>query len=95
MPCNYSIKKIIALVDALAKFHNFCINERDGTPDSIPAVDHEHLMSNEGGYIGMVSNETHDVLVPEGIMDCGHHFQEIPRAYRRAWINDNPEEQLA
>jgi hypothetical protein len=63
MPCNFSIKKIIALVNALAKLHNFCIKERDGTPDSILAVDHEYLMSNEGGYIGMVSNDMHNVTV--------------------------------
>jgi hypothetical protein len=69
MPCGFSIKKIIALVNALAKLHNFCIKEQDGTPDSILAVDHEHLMHNEGGCIGMVNNDTHNVPVPEGIMD--------------------------
>jgi hypothetical protein len=63
MPCGFSIKKIIALVNALAKLHNFCINKQDGTPDSILAVDTEHLMHNEGGSIEMVSNDTHDVLV--------------------------------
>jgi hypothetical protein len=94
MPPNFSIKKIIALVNALAKPHNFCINERDGTPDSILAIDHECLMHNEGGYIGMVSNDMHNFLVPEGIIYCNHHFQDVPHAYWRAWNNDNPEEQL-
>lgn len=29
MPRNLSIKKIIAMVNALAKLHNFCIDEHD------------------------------------------------------------------
>jgi hypothetical protein len=74
MPCGFSIKTIIALVNALAKLHNFCINEQDGTPDSIVAIDQKNLMHNGGGGIKMVRNDMHNVLVPEGIMNCGHHF---------------------
>jgi hypothetical protein len=85
---------MIALVNALAKLHNFCINEQDGTPDSILAVDAEHLMHNEGGSIEMVSNDTHDVPVPEGIMDCGHHFQDVPRTHWRVMTNNNTDEYL-
>ncbi len=63
MPCGLSIKKIFALVNALAKLHNSCINERDGTPDSILAIDQEHLMHNKGGSIKMLSNGVHNVQV--------------------------------
>jgi hypothetical protein len=82
MPCGFLIKKIIALVNALAKLHNFCINEQDGTPDSFLAIDAEHLMHNEGGSLELVTTDTHNVPVPQGIMDCGHHFQDVPRAHR-------------
>jgi hypothetical protein len=68
MTCGFSIKIIIALVNALAKLHNSCINEGDGTPDSILAIDQEHLMHNEGGSIKMVSNDTHNVT-----KTLGHH----------------------
>jgi hypothetical protein len=82
MPCNFSIPKIFGLVNALAKLHNFCINEQEGVPDSLLNVDKEYMMSNEGGYIGMVSDDTHDIPVPKGIMNCGHHFQDVPHAYQ-------------
>jgi hypothetical protein len=93
MPCNFSIKKIIALVNALAKLLNFCIYEQDGYPDDMLAIDLEYLMTNEGGYIRMVSNNTHNGPIPEGIMDYGHHFQDVPCAYQRN--NDNQEDQLS
>jgi hypothetical protein len=94
MPCGFSIKKIIAISNALAKLHNFCINKRDGTPDSILAVDAEHLMHNEGGSLELVSRDTHDVPVPEGVMDYGNHFQHVPRAHRRMMTNNNSEDNL-
>jgi hypothetical protein len=94
MPLNLSIEKIIALVNASATLHNFCIKEQDGSPYSILAIYHEHFIHNEGGYIGMVSNDAHVFQVPEGIMDCGHHFQDLLCAYWRVLNNDNPEEQL-
>jgi hypothetical protein len=94
MPCNFSITKIIALVNALAKLQNFCIDEQECAPDSDLNVDHEYMMSNKGGYIGMVSNDTHDIPIPEGLMDCSHHFQDVPRAYWRAWSNSHLEAQL-
>jgi hypothetical protein len=94
MPCGFSIKKIIALVNALAELYNFCINKQDGTPDSILAVDAEHLMHNESGSIKMVSNDTNDVPVPEGIMDCGHHFQDVQHAHWRVMPNNNTDKDL-
>jgi hypothetical protein len=94
MPCGFSIKKIIAFVNVLVKLHNFCINEQDGTPDSILAVDAEHLIHSEGGSLKMVSRETHDVPVPEGIIDCGHHCQDVPCAHWRMMTNNNTDDDL-
>jgi hypothetical protein len=93
MPCNFTIPKIIALVNALAKLHNFCINEKEGNADILLNVDKEYMMTNEGGYIEMES-DTHNIPVPAGIMDCGHHFQDVPHAYRRSWNNRNPDAEL-
>jgi hypothetical protein len=42
----------------------------------------------------MVSNDMQDVPVPEGIMDCGHHFQDVPCAHRRVMTNNNTDEDL-
>ncbi len=86
--------KIIVLVNALAKLHNICINKQGRTPDSILAIDADHLIHNEGGSIKMVSNDTHDVPVPEGIIDCGHHFQDIPCAHQRVVANNDTDEDL-
>ncbi len=95
MPCNFSIPKIIVLVNALAKLHNFCINEKEGNADILLNVDEEYIMTNEDGYIEMVSDGTHDILVPAGLMDCGNHFQDVPRAYRRSCNNSsNPNAEL-
>jgi hypothetical protein len=97
MPCNFSIPKIIALVNALAKLHNFCINEKEGNADVLLNIDEEYMMTNKGGYIEMVNDDTlHNIPVPAGIMDCGHHFQDVPCAYRRSWNNrsNNPDAEL-
>ena len=98
MPCNFSIPKIIALVNALAKLHNFCINEKEGDADVLLNVDEEYVMTNTGGYIEMVSDDRtqHDIPIPAAIMDCGHHFQDVPRTYWRLWNNrsNNPDVEL-
>ncbi len=95
MPCNFSIPKIIALINGLAKHQNFCINEKEGDADSLLNIDEEYMMTN-GRFIEMVSDDTHDIPIPSGIMDCGHHFQDVPRAYRRLWNNssNNPDAEL-
>ncbi len=87
-------QKIIALVNALAKLHNFCIIEQDCVLDIVFSTDHDHLISNKGGYIRMVSNGMHNIPVPEGIMDCGYHFEDVPHAYWRAWNYSHSEGQL-
>ncbi len=82
MPCNFSIPKFIALVNTLAKLHNFCINKKEGDADVLLNIDEEYMMTNKGGYIKMVNDDTkHNIPVPAGIMDCRHHFQDVPRTY--------------
>lgn len=54
---NFSIPEIIALINALAKLHNFCINKKEGvTDDSILNVEKKYMMTDEGGYIETENN---------------------------------------
>jgi hypothetical protein len=80
-------------VHALAKLHNFCINERLGSdcnnvttndmvPDSLEK-DNDNLMMQSEGYVTMDADDNHGILVPRGLMNGGHHFDDMPRALRR------------
>ena len=84
------------MVHALAKLHNFCINEHHGnnynnvtnvtTNDMVPdslEKDYDNLMMQPEGYVTMDADDNHRILVPRGLMDCGHHFDDMPRALRR------------
>lgn len=91
IPHNISISRTISLVHALAKLHNFCINEHHDcdnvtknimVPDSLEKDD-DHLMMQSDGYITMDADDNHGILVPSGLMNCGHHFDDVPRAVRR------------
>ena len=93
IPQNISISRTISLVHALAKLHNFCINERLGSdcnnvttndmvPDSLEK-DNDNLMMQSEGYVTMDADDNHGILVPRGLMNGGHHFDDMPRALRR------------
>ena len=78
MPVNIPISRAVALVMALAKLHNFCIDETDadGIPSISPADDLEIEM--QGG----VPLETTQML-PEQLLHVGHHFDDIDRNSHR------------
>lgn len=92
IPKNISISRTISLVHALAKLHNFCINERHGSnynvttnemvPDSLEQ-DNDHLMMQSEGCVTMDADDNNGVLVPRGLMNGGHHFDDMPRALRK------------
>jgi hypothetical protein len=92
IPKNISISRTISLVHALAKLHNFCINERHGSnynvttnemvPDSLEQ-DNDHLMMQSEGCVTMDADDNNGVLVPRGLMNGGHHFDNMPRALRK------------
>ena len=93
MPNGVRVKKTIALVDALAKLHNFCIDQNDGnTPDSnVDQALFEDLVNVEGynsGFVPLVQNvEGRDVLdididTPEALVGGGEHFAGIPHYCR-------------
>jgi hypothetical protein len=84
MPKGLSIPKIIALVNTLAKLHNFCIDENDGTkiPEQLN-IDNLHMMNDSNGYVPLEVNADHGTLVSSALMDGCHHFADIPRHIRR------------
>lgn len=96
MPKGLSISRIIALVNALAKLHNFCIDEKDGTkiPEQLNG-DHLHMMNDCNGFVPMeLSEEIPGVLVPAALMNGGHHFIDVPRNIRRQQMRHNSNELL-
>jgi len=81
-----TIQKTVALVNALAKLHNYCIDCKDGT-DTVcepTAEDLANITTSEGGYVSMVRVDACDVELPVPLMDAGHHFDTIPRSHRRS-----------
>ena len=87
MPRGLSIGRIIALVNCLAKLHNFCIKEvdagkimsRDTTLLPQLNIDTHHIMSHEDGFVPMEASNNNRDLLPHALMDGGHHFNDVPR----------------
>ena len=89
IPHNISISKTVALVHALAKLHNFCIDEEkddnvlgDYTVPDIMQNDEDYMMMHDQGYIPMNINDT-DERIPLGLVGGGHHLDNVPRSVRR------------
>lgn len=81
---NVTIVKVVALVNALAKLHNFCIDIQDRIGfdeqilDSMP-VDTHHLRSNRGGLVSMDIVAGSDIPIPTQLLGAGHHSRDYPR----------------
>ena len=87
IPRNMSVKKTIALVCALARLHNFCINQVDEgclcTPSHIGS---DALRNEERGAVPLVAGASTVELsqgVPVQLMGGGHHFDDYDRNTRR------------
>ena len=92
--------KTIAIVVALAKLHNFCINEvYDYLQDPLQQ-DEQNIIANEFGYVPLIHNaEADEVLninigTPEGLVRGGEHFGDTPRQCRRMAECDQPQQDL-
>ena len=80
-PRNISVKKIVGTVVALAKLHNFCIEQSD-ISDDVPQylnTDENYIMNDANGYVELSDNDEHDINVPIDLMHVGHHFDDVPR----------------
>ena len=83
MPRGITIARSIAMVNALAKLHNFCIDEKeDGVPELAP-MDSFHVMANEGVFVPMEVSPNSDVPLPSSLLDGSDHFDDLPRGERR------------
>ena len=100
MPKGIGLVRIIALVNALAKVHNFCIDEVcDGEKSSDPLLqplnaDVNHMMNNEDGFVPMEAGADDGILLPWALMDAGYHFRDIPWNVRRQHERSNPDQTL-
>jgi hypothetical protein len=93
MPKGIGIVRIIALVNALAKLHNFCIGEHELISQELN-VDALHIINNEDGFVTMVSSREHGLSLPLALMEPGHHFRDVPRSSRRQQERVNAEVNL-
>ena len=81
MARNISVKRVICLVVALAKVHNFCIGESNIPERVAPMLDRDRffMMNDENGYVGLCNdNPQQDTAVPTDLMHLGEHFQDVP-----------------
>jgi hypothetical protein len=89
IPLGITIQKTVALVNALAKLHNYCIDCTDGTDTACePTTEYlSNITTSEVGYVVMESVEGYDVESPLQLMDAGHHFHDIPVNQRQVQRN--------
>jgi hypothetical protein len=105
MPKGVTIKKVIALVNALMKLHNFCIDVQgelavdagNKTINESTVRDTDRMMNNVDGFVSMETvgdehNPNVNLVLPRQLIDGGNHFDEIPRhqrTYVRASMADH------
>jgi hypothetical protein len=86
IPLSISVKKVVALVNALAKLHNFCIGESN-VPERVPRIfdrDMFHMMNADAGYVGMgCDDQQQTTAVPTDLLHSGEHFDDVPDSLLR------------
>ncbi len=96
IPINITIQKTVALVHALAKLHNFCIDERQGNAtvdnvilqNALPG-DTLNMMENENGFIHLAATTNHDIPVPLGLMNIGNNTEDkVTRSVRQQQVRN-------
>ena len=80
LPKKVTVKKAIALVLALARLHNFCIDEKQGI--EIPTAQDACNIEQEGAAPLEVDPAT-NISIPRQLLDGGAHFNDIDRNQRR------------
>jgi hypothetical protein len=90
MPRGITIQRTIAMVFALAKLHNFCIDEVDGENAAILHRDEQHIITNEHGSVPLVGNNQAGTDTPQDLIGGGEHFNDVPRDSRRSVESDEP-----
>jgi hypothetical protein len=81
IPRNILVSKVVALVIALAKRHNFCIGESNATK-GLPRMydrDRFHVMNANGGYVCLSNDDPQQTThVPTELMHADKQFNDIP-----------------
>jgi hypothetical protein len=85
LPMGISLRRSVALVVALAKLHNFCIDVRDAS-SSTTAVD--DLSLSLGGAVPLEMSAAARMHLPRQLLNGGHHFDDMDRLTRRALERD-------
>ena len=85
MPLGITIKKTVAMVNVLAKLHNFCIDCMDRTlfVEDSTSEDLSNIVNSELGHVMLEDVDRCDVQLPLQIMYPGHHFDDIPKTQQR------------
>lgn len=91
-PINYTMKKVCAIVSCLCRLHNFLIDEKEGQPP-VDSISQDSLNMSINGATPLsriaevrnipVSRENRNVLLPEQLLNAGHHFVDDPLRLRR------------
>ena len=79
---NFSIQKTVALVLALAKLHNYCIDCSDTCNQTLTAADEWHQEMNGAVPPLVVAPRSqaagnNNIAVPEQLMHVAHHSNDI------------------
>lgn len=82
MPMNLSVKRSVALVIALAKLHNFCIDETDLEVPAVPAAD-ELEIEMHGGVRLETTEMSGTTRIPRQLIGGGNHFHDMDLLSRR------------
>jgi len=94
MPRNLSVVKVVAIVNSLARLHNFGIGEVDTR--KVPQVfvdDVRNINHNRSGHVDLTFGDNKcDVPVLVDLMHGGEHFMDVPRGYIHA--RQSPPDQL-
>jgi hypothetical protein len=99
MSHTISLARIVALVNTLARLHNYCIDEADrlGVKDNLQRrlpVDVQYMMENEDGFIELQSSAEHGQLIPTDLLAPVENFVDISDTLLRQHRYNNPEEML-
>ncbi len=82
LPKRFSLKKIAALVVALAKLHNFCIDMNENKIAEPLALDEENLILN-GGLVNLEPIAGQQQQIPLDLINGGNHMDDIARRSKR------------
>jgi hypothetical protein len=86
IPMGISLKKTIALVIALAKLHNYCIDEKDEVVPPVSAVDELRIEIRGGIPLETTPMSSGGESIPRQLIDGGNHFDDMDQARRRSRV---------